>query len=268
MFCLPSPFEGGDLVVRHKGHEVIFDWASQVIDPETQKHRVAWGFLYSDVEHEVLPVTSGTRLTLAFDVYAINQTAKIQATVRANPILDGLSKLFDPANNFCPKGGSVAIGLEHAYPASAREGFADELSEQLKGEDYTILETIVSLGYTWSIIAVYEVYEYERDDFDELTAFDALLKADAELLAQDWTCSQAVVAPGFFCAEGGQWEGDDRGLVMENGAGPRHDYIWLSPTKKFEYTNNWVSYGNGVSSGLDRLIVHADTRRLSWKPPM
>jgi hypothetical protein len=93
---------------------------------------------------------------------------------------------------------------------------ADELSEQLKGEDYTILETIVSLGYTWSIIAVYNVEEYVRYRYDEPTAFDALLKTDSELLARDWTCNQAVVARDFDCAgdpSEGQWEGDHRGLV-------------------------------------------------------
>ena len=54
--CLPSKFTGGALVTRHQGRQVTFDWSSSTA---TQ-----WAAFYSDVEHEVLPVTSGHRITL------------------------------------------------------------------------------------------------------------------------------------------------------------------------------------------------------------
>ena len=59
--CLPSEFTGGALVTRHQGREVTFDWSSS-----TTTH---WAAFFSDVEHEVLPVTSGHRITLTYNLY-------------------------------------------------------------------------------------------------------------------------------------------------------------------------------------------------------
>ena len=49
--CLPSHFKGGELVMRHQRHQVTFDWSTA---PATY-----WAAFFSDVEHEILPVTSG-----------------------------------------------------------------------------------------------------------------------------------------------------------------------------------------------------------------
>ncbi len=59
---LPSQFTGGALVTRHQGHTMTFDWSSS---PTTTQ----WAAFYGDVEHEVLPVTSGHRFTLTYNLY-------------------------------------------------------------------------------------------------------------------------------------------------------------------------------------------------------
>jgi predicted 2-oxoglutarate/Fe(II)-dependent dioxygenase YbiX len=56
MVCLPSEFTGGTLVTRHQGREVTFDWSASAA--------THWAAFFSDVEHEVLPVTSGHQITL------------------------------------------------------------------------------------------------------------------------------------------------------------------------------------------------------------
>jgi len=53
---------GGALIVRHQGKEIEFDWSKD-------SQSIQWGAFYSDCEHEVLPVTSGYRLTLAYNLY-------------------------------------------------------------------------------------------------------------------------------------------------------------------------------------------------------
>ena len=58
--------EGGQLAVRHGGREVKFDWASNTASA------VQWGAFFSDCEHEVLEVTGGHRLTLAYNLYWTN----------------------------------------------------------------------------------------------------------------------------------------------------------------------------------------------------
>ena len=53
---------GGELVVRHQGKEIKFDWSKDC-------QNIQWGAFYSDCEHEVLPVTSGYRITLTYNLY-------------------------------------------------------------------------------------------------------------------------------------------------------------------------------------------------------
>ncbi len=59
---LPSVFEGGDLLVRHRGRE-----ARLTLRPEDPAE-AAFAAFYADCMHEVLPVTAGHRLTLAYNL--------------------------------------------------------------------------------------------------------------------------------------------------------------------------------------------------------
>ena len=54
----------------HMPHGRKFDWSSTVENP---KKTVSWAVLFSDVEHEVLPVTEGHRITLTYNLYSVNQ---------------------------------------------------------------------------------------------------------------------------------------------------------------------------------------------------
>ena len=59
---LPSASTGGGLVIRHKGREV-----SLALHGEEPSEAVFAAF-YADCPHEVLPVTSGCRLTLVYNL--------------------------------------------------------------------------------------------------------------------------------------------------------------------------------------------------------
>lgn len=67
--CLPSEFTGGDLVIRHDKSNYVVDFSNRVFDAEDESPQIVWAFLFNDCEHEVLPVNSGTRITLAYDVF-------------------------------------------------------------------------------------------------------------------------------------------------------------------------------------------------------
>jgi predicted 2-oxoglutarate/Fe(II)-dependent dioxygenase YbiX len=62
VLALPSLASGGELVVRHKGREVKLDLASD------EPSEMAFAAFYSDCVHEVLPVTSGYRATLIYNL--------------------------------------------------------------------------------------------------------------------------------------------------------------------------------------------------------
>jgi len=59
---LPSLYTGGELIIRHQGREVCVD--SQPNEPS----EAVFAAFYADCLHEVLPVTSGCRLTLVYNL--------------------------------------------------------------------------------------------------------------------------------------------------------------------------------------------------------
>jgi 2OG-Fe(II) oxygenase superfamily len=60
--CLPSKHEGGDVIASHKGEHLKFSTA------EASEFDFSYAAWYSDVRHEVKPVTSGYRLVLTYNL--------------------------------------------------------------------------------------------------------------------------------------------------------------------------------------------------------
>lgn len=61
---LPSPHEGGELIVRHAGREVRADLGA------TEASEIRYAAFYADCEHEVLPIRRGHRVCLVFNLIA------------------------------------------------------------------------------------------------------------------------------------------------------------------------------------------------------
>jgi predicted 2-oxoglutarate/Fe(II)-dependent dioxygenase YbiX len=62
VLALPSQSEGGELVVRHKGREARLELKCD------EPSEIAFAAFYADCVHEVLPVTTGCRATLVFNL--------------------------------------------------------------------------------------------------------------------------------------------------------------------------------------------------------
>lgn len=62
VIVLPSAHEGGELIVRHEGREVIIDFGAK------SRFQTQFAAFYADCEHEVRPVTSGFRLALVYNL--------------------------------------------------------------------------------------------------------------------------------------------------------------------------------------------------------
>ena len=62
VISLPSLHQGGELIIRHAGREVVVDLASNEIS------ELKWTAFYADCEHEVRPVTAGHRVCLIFNL--------------------------------------------------------------------------------------------------------------------------------------------------------------------------------------------------------
>ena len=136
IIVLPSRYSGGELVVRHRDREVRLDLRS----PEPSE--VAFAAFYADCVHEVLPIASGCRLTLVYNLllhpgkgrlpeppsYEAEQAAVVDllrqwAAGKESPDDDSPEKLIYP--------------LEHAYTPAALA------FDALKGADAAAASVLV-----------------------------------------------------------------------------------------------------------------------------
>jgi hypothetical protein len=137
--CLPSHFTGGTLVTRNLGRQVTFDWSS----PSPATH---WAAFFSDVEHEILPVTSGHRITLTYNLYRSSLFHPISFDVTLNPLyVRWLAALQSP--HFMRNGGTLGFFCQHKYVETISGEEVDTKNIPfLKGEDMFIYQVAQSLG--------------------------------------------------------------------------------------------------------------------------
>ena len=131
VICLPTQFSGGTLVTRHGDQEVIFDWSSL---PNSPRSEVSWAAFFSDVEHEILPVTAGHRLTLTYNLYAVQE--RLHSVPPGNPFYNCLQTAIGTPH-FMRDGGCLAFCCEHLYAFSLLNE-KELLPRVLKGVDYLI----------------------------------------------------------------------------------------------------------------------------------
>ena len=80
MVCLPSQFEGGDLIIRHgSGQEIDFDWGPG------SNSKVQWAAFNSYCGYKVKAVSKGYQVSLTFNLYA---TDSVQGMTWLDPIID------------------------------------------------------------------------------------------------------------------------------------------------------------------------------------
>lgn len=76
--CLPVSFKGGNLLIRHHGQEVEFDWAAD------SGQAIQWAAFYSDCEHEIKHITEGHRVTITYNLCV---TEPVGSVLLENPIV-------------------------------------------------------------------------------------------------------------------------------------------------------------------------------------
>ena len=157
----PTPHQGGELVLRHKGRE----WE---IDASTLTHSqpstsIAYVAFYSDIEHEVLKVSSGCRVTLTYNLYLADSTPGAQAPSVVPNLRDilnfqsALHKLLG-SPEFLPHGGTLGFGLAHLYPITFETKLQD-MVKYLKGEDAHVYRACQESKLQPSLRMVYDCEE-------------------------------------------------------------------------------------------------------------
>ncbi|KAJ2980851.1 hypothetical protein NUW58_g6836 [Xylaria curta] len=161
--CLPVEHEGGQLKVRHKGQEMTFDWSANQDKPD-HANRLQWAAFYSDCEHEVLEVTSGHRLTLTYNLYAVRGAGRltgVSPTLNPThlPLFQALKGILsqDP---FDGQGGTLGFWCSHVYAYNHTK--ETPLPATLKGVDAVLWESFQALNLDPKIAPVIMMSESNR----------------------------------------------------------------------------------------------------------
>ena len=153
--CFPTKFSGGALVTRHLGHEVVFDWSHSFQGPDCNQN-IQWAAFFSDVEHEILPVTSGHRITLTYNLYYAKERPSALSII--SPFHRYLQKALENPY-FMPEGGCLGFDCKHSYVFS-RLNEPQLLPSVLKGADYMIFQVAKTLGLNVTIKPTIEEWEH------------------------------------------------------------------------------------------------------------
>ena len=182
----PSAHEGGALVLRYHRSEWTFDFAADLARcPEPS---VAYIAFYGDVEHEVLPVTSGYRVTatynLCFDAeWYVDPYHRLPRS-SSNRNISVFRRELESCladRSFLPIGGNLGFRLRHEYPVTVRENPILETAH-LKGTDFDVLHACKTLGLRVSVYTLYNdtiICPYVVD------LLDARIEDDVEWFLQD-----------------------------------------------------------------------------------
>jgi hypothetical protein len=152
----PTAHEGGEFVLRHKDREWKLDTNSLI--SLSHPPSLAYVAFYSDIQHEVLKVTGGCRVTLTYNLYLVDPVSNLRAlSVRQNGVsnlqttLHGLLK----SPEFLPDGGTLGFGLVHLYPITFNTELED-ITRYLKGEDAHVYRTCRELQLETSLQMIYD----------------------------------------------------------------------------------------------------------------
>ena len=243
VIVFPSPHEGGALVLRHRNQEWNFD-SGEALGRANDQPSIGYVAFFSNIEHEVTPVTSGHRITLTYNLYfddggpvspndavsehLISPTPSNQ--VRFREVFAAL--LENP--EFLPDGGTLAFGLRHVYPIK------DDLKpvyKILKGSDAVVYQSVLALGYE---PVLYMYYNERGVMIDKVVDFSS------------WSCS----SDGPLFDEIVELEGGHRGgQVYPEGEGvllPRDLFVeadipenleWVTPVTQFNRKSDPVIIG-------------------------
>ena len=155
----PTPtHEGGELVLRHENHERKFD--AKVLTASQTSPSLAYVAFYSNVEREVLKVTTGRKVTITYNLYLVDPSlepgapAVTKNTQIASNFQTKLRELLERPE-FLPDGGKLGFGLARHYPFT----FGTDLQEMeicLKGEDARVYQVCQELQLQPSLQVIYD----------------------------------------------------------------------------------------------------------------
>jgi predicted 2-oxoglutarate/Fe(II)-dependent dioxygenase YbiX len=163
VIVLPSLYTGGELLVRHRDREVRLDLCCS--DPS----EISFAAFYADCVHEILPITSGCRLTLVYNLVRLGKgqlpeppSYEAEQTRLVELLQQWVSGKKLP-NDDTPE--KLIYPLEHAYTPAALAFNA------LKGADAAVASVLVGAAKEsecdlhLALVSIKESGEAENHDY-------------------------------------------------------------------------------------------------------
>jgi hypothetical protein len=240
-----TPHEGGSLLIRHKDQEWTFDSGKELsLLPTSSAGYVAF---YSDVEHEVTPVTAGHRITLTYNLYLEQNPPLIvqPALATTKPGYGTLKTAIQEIladSSFLPEGGRIGFGLSHQYPyiqsltgwsswkrGKQETGQLDVVRSCLKGMDSTLHKVCEELGLKATVRLVYE-------EWGTLVLMSRIVDLEGGQIDTDIAYVLTQDYKGEVIQAGEDWDEE---------VDPKLAVHWVTPRNDFNKVKaDYVSYGN------------------------
>ncbi|KAG8916758.1 hypothetical protein FRC02_003604, partial [Tulasnella sp. 418] len=178
VLILPSHFSGGELILRKRSPRQSgsasdtqeSENSGPFIDVEEHSFgcgdptQLKWVAFFSDIEHEIKPVTDGSRITVTYNLFNEEVVLPIPLlttpvdTMATVPIYDILvNSLKDP--NFLPEGHEIGIYCTNTYIIE-KDGTAESAISHLRGIDLWVhralkhlaSEVVSNITYTMNFV--------------------------------------------------------------------------------------------------------------------
>ena len=240
VIVFPTPHEGGTLVLSkdgESGEQWSFDAPKLLAEATPGAPEIAFVAFYSDVTHEVLPVASGARVTLTFNLFfddIVKTNASSENLMKHDMVKDAVQELIDDPEVF-PEGGILGFGLAHQYALKrTSSGLGYQLSEligYLKGSDALVYKVCRDLGLDVTLKTYYisnEDREYMGSNF---------------IADQDQIDDDSELYEGLTRMDDGSDEDEEDG-----GKGGRPSLVWVTAMNDENGAHSsYVAYGNESS---------------------
>jgi hypothetical protein len=150
--CLPAQFNGGYLVLSHRGVVKKYDWAS-AIAKQKKPNQLHWAAFFGDTDHQIERIWSGARVTLAYLLRRGNGGAPTRAAADEDsaPRIQEAWQALLADKSFLPKGGILGYPCCHLYHQDTRfqskqRSIGRQSSTMLKGRDQLVAMTALQAG--------------------------------------------------------------------------------------------------------------------------
>ncbi|EFN56405.1 hypothetical protein CHLNCDRAFT_144985 [Chlorella variabilis] len=233
--CLPVGHAGGTLRLKHGSQSTEYEFGAGEAAGEVQ-----WAAFFPDVLHEVLAVTEGTRVALAYELFARPETASgspqpLKALPgTAAPLLRALHAALG-SKDFLVNGGRIGFACRHAYPASLVAGVNEQaVRKMMKGADGAMLHVLAALRVPCTLVRVWQHDIEDAMDEVEGETEEDYARAERALFVSPIRAGRLTVRAGARRPRRGEGECDPEFLMKDTQAKLDISINWLGGMQAFE----------------------------------